>query len=136
MIEDTLKATHIEVRAKVRYWEDATVNGAEDLDGTLIPFRDGDLWCPRIRLADGLIEGWPQGMVASIHFKVCDEGEYWLTNSGGARVAKWHGHYVPDEFMCHGSSGYGDYIIIHVGGDGVIAKWRQPIIEAGKWVSP
>jgi hypothetical protein len=29
-----MNATYIEVRAQVRYWEDATINGTEDTDGT------------------------------------------------------------------------------------------------------
>lgn len=31
------QATHIEVESAVRYWEDATVNGMEDSDGSRIP---------------------------------------------------------------------------------------------------
>jgi hypothetical protein len=32
---------YIEVEAEVRYWEDASVNGQEDTDGKLMPFRFG-----------------------------------------------------------------------------------------------
>ena len=72
-------AAFIQVRAEVRYWEDAFVNGVKDADGTLIPMReDGDLWCPIIRLADGLVSNWPQGTEADIYYEVCDQGEYWL----------------------------------------------------------
>jgi hypothetical protein len=46
-----MKATYIEVSAGVRYWEDATVNGTEDADGTLIPARKGDTWAPAFRPA-------------------------------------------------------------------------------------
>ncbi|MEN9656319.1 MAG: hypothetical protein RL311_1295, partial [Bacteroidota bacterium] len=34
------------VKAAVRYYEDATVNGIEDVEGNLIPCKEGDLWCP------------------------------------------------------------------------------------------
>lgn len=122
----------IEVSAEVRYWEDASVNGVDDDSGSLIPFRNGDLWCPVIRLSDGAVVDWPAGMTASIHYKVCDQGEYWLLDSERKRVAKWGGDYVPDDFLCHGDRGYGDYIIFKVGADGVIAKWRAPEVEMAR----
>lgn len=85
---------YIEVEAEVRYWEDASVNGQEDTDGKLMPFRFGKKWCPIIRLDDGYIIGWPKGMTADVHYKVCDAGEYWLSEEAG-RVAKWAGFYHP-----------------------------------------
>lgn len=54
-----MQATYIEVSAGVRYWEDATINGATDTDGTLTPMRKGDNWEPVIRLADGMVMDWP-----------------------------------------------------------------------------
>jgi hypothetical protein len=128
-----IDATHIEVDANVRYWEDASVNGVTDEDGSLIPGRQGDAWQVRIELATGRVENWPAGTTANIHYKVCDEGQYWLTDAAGNRVAKSRGHYVPDEFLCHGDNGYGDYIIMTVGGDGVIEQYRQPAIEPERW---
>jgi hypothetical protein len=130
------QATHIEVDARVRYWEDATVDGREDTDGSLIPFRVSDSWCPKIRLADGLVEGWPVGTTADVHYKVCDDGDYWLA-SEGRRIAKWAGHYVPDEFLCHGddAEGFGDYIILRVNAAGRVEGWLPPRIEADSWVS-
>lgn len=124
-----MKAHFIEVSAGVRYWEDASVNGTEDADGTLIPFRKGDNWEPSIRLSDGSISGWPAGTTAVIHYKVCDAGEYWLLDESGKRIAKWAGFYVPSDFLCHGGQGYGDYIILKVGADGLIEKYRAPSVE-------
>ena len=120
---------YIELSAGVRYWEDATVNGVEDSDGTLVPFRNGENWCPVIRLSDGMVMDWPQGTTADIHYKVCDAGEYWLQDANRKRVAKWTGYYVPDAFLCHGDNGYGDYIIFKVGADGLIEKWKMPEIR-------
>jgi hypothetical protein len=113
----------------VRYWEDATVNGTEDTDGTLIPTRVNESWRPVIRLADGMVMDWPQGTTADIHYKVCDAGEYWLLDDERKRVAKWAGFYVPGDFLCHGDNGYGDYIIFKVGADGLIEKYRAPEIR-------
>ena len=129
------QATHLDVEAEVRYWEDAKVNGVEDSDGTLIPGRDGDLWKVRINLADGRIEGWPDDITAKIHYKVCDAGEYWLSRPDGRRVAKWKGDYVPSPFLCHGDNGYGDYIIMTVAGGGAILNYRQPDIDEDRWAT-
>ena len=122
------KPAFIEVSAGVRYWEDATINGADDEDGTLTPFRKEDNWCPVIRLDDGVVMDWPAGMEASIHFKVCDDGDYWLLDADRDRIAKWGGYYVPDDFLCPGENGFGDYIILKIDGAGRIAKWREPAI--------
>lgn len=127
-----MRAIYIEVEAEVRYWEGASVNGHEDTDGTLIPFRLGNKWCPVIRLEDGWIVNWPECTTADVHYKVCDQGEYWLADENG-RVAKWIGDYVPDEFLCHGDSGYGDYIILKVATDGKIEGWHQPVVEDDSW---
>lgn len=128
-----MKAAYIEVSAEVRYWEDATVNGKEDTDGTLIPLRFGDTWKPVIRLDDGQILDWPVGTEAAVCYKVCDQGEYWLHDKDGNRIAKWKGYYVPDDFLCHGDQGFGDYIIFEVGQDGKIKGWQRPMLEPGEW---
>lgn len=124
-----MKPAYIEVSASVRYWEDATINGKADENGKLTPFKSGGRWCPVICLAKGMVIDWPQGVTADIHFKVCDAGEYWLLDENKNRIAKWAGYYVPNDFLCHGGQGYGDYIILKIGGDGNIKGWRIPKIE-------
>lgn len=126
------RAKYILVEAEVRYWEDATVNGQEDHNGTLIPCREGDLWKPVIRLEDGQIMGWPEGTKAEIHYKVCDQGEYFLGNDKQEKIGKWGSYYVPNEFLCHGDNGYGDYIIFNVDPDGKIKNWKRPSVEEDK----
>lgn len=127
-------AAYLEVAAEVRYWEDAIVNGETDEDGSRIPHRSGAIWHPSIDLAAGKIADWPRGTEADIHYKVCDAGEYWLTDREGGRLAKWRGYYVPTAFLCHGANGYGDYIIMRVGGDGAIADWSRPEISEDDWI--
>jgi len=120
----------IEVDAGVRYWEDATVNELEDVDGTLVPFRSGDRWRPVIRLDDGQVMNWPEGMTARIHYKVCDDGNYWLQDAHGNRIAQRLCEYVPDKFLCHGDEGWGDYIIFNVSARGLIENYRgRPVIN-------
>lgn len=131
---ELLNATHIEVEAGVRYWEDAAVNGVqEDDDAPTIYGAENGAWGVRIDLERGRIEGWPEGMTADIHYKVCDDGQYWLTDSAGQRLAKWRGYYVPDDFLCPGEDGFGDYIIMHVDAGGSIENWRAPLIDPDRW---
>ena len=131
MIDVDLCMLHVE--AGVRYWEDATVNGKEDTKGELIPFRQGDLWKPVIELATGRVIDWPAGTRASIHYKVCDEGEYWLADKSGNRLLRWQGDYVPDRLLCVGDRGYGDYIILEIREDGFIEGWRKPDLTTSDW---
>lgn len=132
MAETMKNATHILAHAGVRYWEDAEVNGVEDEDGTLIPGRVGDEWRVKIELATGKVADWPKGTTADIHYKVCDAGEYWLLGADGTKVAHREG-YVPGDFLCHGDSGYGDYIIMHIDQTGQIAEYNRPEIVRDEW---
>lgn len=125
-------ARYIKVSAEVRYWEDAALNGKADDEGK-VPFRSGDLWLPIIDLTTGLVLDWPAGLEASIHYKVCDAGEYWLLDNTRCRIAKWRGHYVPDAILCVGTSGWGDYIIFKVGADGLIQNWQLPALDPDEW---
>lgn len=127
-------AKFIEVSAEVRYWEDAYVNGQEDKIGSLIPCQNGNLWEPVIALEDGQIQNWPEGTKADVHYKVCDQGEYWLLDDDKNRIAKWRGHYVPNAYLCHGDDGFGDYIIFEVAEDGKIEAWEEPDFHPEDWV--
>jgi len=115
------------VRADVRYWEDATINGEEDTAGTLTPCRSGNDWNPTIDLDSGVIENWPIGTIADIHFKVCDAGVYQLIDSNGNVAAEIDG-YVP-RIMCPQENGYGDYIIMKIDENGKIRKWKVSLSE-------
>jgi len=121
-IEQEVEVTHLKVSAGVRYWEDATINGIRDEEGTLTPLRHGDNWCPTIELETGKIQNWPEGTTADLHFKVCDAGIYELLDADGKVVASRDG-YVP-RMMCPEENGYGDYIIMKIGPDGIIEKWE------------
>lgn len=118
-IETEVELKRLVVKAGVRYWEDATVNGVEDEQGDLIPCREGDLWCPTIDLNTGVITNWESGKIARIHYKVCDAGSYYLQDVDGNTVLSIERDYVPD-MLCPKESGYGDYIIMDVGVNGVI----------------
>lgn len=119
--------THLKAVCGVRYWEDATVNGQEDGDGTRIPCRIGDDWCPVIELATGIIQGWPEGTTASLYYKVCDAGLYQLMTEDGDVAAQIDG-YVPS-MMSPGGNGFGDYVIMEIDGSGKIAGWSVDLSE-------
>jgi hypothetical protein len=120
--EEEIDVRTLYVCAGVRYWEDATINGEENEDGSTVPFKDGDMWKPHIDIDKGVILGWPEGTVASIHFKVCDEFRCEVASDSGQTVRKFDG-YVP-EFMCPTEAGYGDYIIMDVDEHGLIDNWK------------
>ena len=126
-------AKYIKVRAGVRYWEDAKLNGVADTEGK-VPFRAGDYWLPIIDLESGQVLDWPAGMEARIHYKVCDDGEYWLLDDRRQRIAKWKSDYVPNGVLCVGESGFGDYIIFSITADGRIQGWKPPVLSPEDWL--
>lgn len=126
-------AKFIEVDAGVRYWEDAIVNGQQDDEAGTIPLKDGDRWRPTIELATGAVLNWPAGTTADVHYKVCDDGEYWLLDESKRRIAKRKSYYVPDDILCVGDNGFGDYIILTIGPDGLIPGWEPPALDASEW---
>ena len=122
-VEKEVDIKYCQVAAHVRYWEDAEVNGVEDTDGTLMPCRDGELWCPQINVDTGVIVNWEQGKTAKVHFKVCDSGSYSLQNEYGNNILMIEDDYVPNKLI---PGEYGDYIIMTIDENGKIAEWKTP----------
>lgn len=121
-IEKNYDAKWLHVRAGVRYWEDATVNGVEDETGDLIPCRKGDNWEPRINVETGEIVNWEQGKKADIHYKVCDDGDYRLMDADKNQITAVDGYVISS--MCPKGEGYGDYIKMNVDENGIIENWK------------
>ena len=120
------EVTHLLAEMGVRYWENDTVNGSEDSDeNPAMPMKRGEMWVLKIDLETGTIEGWPEGVTASTHYKVCDAGVYTLMDADGNAVVR-KGGYVPDMLSPSGE-GYGDYVIMDIDRDGVIANWRADL---------
>lgn len=117
------------VRANVRYWEDATINGVADEEGDLTPLRSGVDWAPCVDVETGKIRDWPTGTVASIHFKVCDGFSFWLLDKDDEVVYTSEEGYVP-KFFCPKEPGCGDYIIMEINKDGVIQDWDKSGIKS------
>jgi len=122
-----VEVTTLKIRAGVRYWEDGTVNGQEDINGDLIPFRDGDYWCPTIDLYSGTVRDWPIGTTADVHYKICDDGYYYLLDDKGEQVFSIEQDYVPNKLI---PGDYGDYIVMNIDETGKITNWPDnPSLE-------
>lgn len=134
-IKKELDVRYLKVDARVRYWEDADVNGVPDIDlfeskgegRPKIPFAvkvkdqpetnifsDHYRWQPVIDVERGCIVGWPKGTTANVHYKVCDDGYYTLLDPLKNVIVTFDG-YVPD---CIGE--YGDYIVMDIDENGQI----------------
>ena len=121
-IEREVEVTHLVADMGVRYWEDGCVNDEpDDDDNPQMPLATKDGWKLVIALDTGAIVGWPQGVTAETHYKVCDAGVYALMN--GSEVVTRKDGYVPSMLAPMGE-GYGDYVILSIGADGVIAGWK------------
>ncbi|MBQ5454698.1 MAG: hypothetical protein IIT63_02610 [Prevotella sp.] len=118
---------YIRVRAGVRYWEDTDVNGEEDDDDNprmpLVQEIDGEKnWVFDIDIKTGKIKDWPKGTTAETHYKTCDDNTISFIGHNG-KVLREVDCYVPG-FLAIEDSGYGDYIIINIDGDGKINDFR------------
>ena len=77
------------------YWEDAEVNGVSDSENPpTIPcaeFIHADneyRWRPIIDIDNGVITNWEKGFTAQVHYKVCDDGIYTVTDKDGNIIVK------------------------------------------------
>lgn len=118
----------LQVKANVRHWEDATIDGVSDENGDLTPCRINKSWTPLIELETGKILNWTKGVKADIHFKVCDDGSYYLLNEEGQIIVSVEDEYVPSMLSPKGE-GYGDYIIMDIDEDGLIQDWEVNLEE-------
>ena len=127
LVKQEVEITTLEVKADVRYWEDSEFNGENDTEGgELVPCKIGSLWCPIIDIDNGIITNWKHGVKAEIHYKVVDNGSYYLKDSNGNVIASIEQDYVP-KILCPKGNGYGDYIIMDVDENGKISNWKQDI---------
>lgn len=130
------------------YWEDASVNGIEDVSfyetkgkGTpQIPcaeqikdepenciYSDHWAWRPVINVETGQIENWNKQVDACVHYKVCDEFECIFLNEDGLIISQYDG-YVPP-FMYPKRDGFGDYVILDIDECGYIQHWDKQLVD-------
>lgn len=118
---------YVRVRAGVRYWEDTDINGESDDDENprmpLVEEINGEKnWVFDIDIKTGKIKDWPKGTTAETHYKTCDDNTISFIGHNG-KVLREVDCYVPG-FLAIEDSGYGDYIIINIDGDGKINDFR------------
>lgn len=131
----------------VRYYEDATVNGEDDVDmyeayksnnkenafpkmpcvekikdhPTNVVHTDHLRWRPIIDIKEGIIVNWRKGTTAHAFYKICDDGTYSLLDAD-KKILYEVDSYVPD-ILAIGDSGFGDYIDMVIDEDGKINGW-------------
>ena len=123
-----INSMYLKVKAGVRYWEDAKINNVPDVEQKM-PFIEGNYWCQIIDIEDGQVFNWPN-ITARIHYKVCDDGEYWILDDNFIEKQKYPGDYVPNILDCSIDQGsYGDYIIMTIDNKGYIYNWDKTKIK-------
>ena len=113
-----------------RYWEDAILNGVEDIDKNM-PCIDGDLWKPLINLETGIIENWIIGNTADIHYKSCDQNSFYLLDENKNVIGKIEDDYVINT-MCPNDNGYRDYVIMQIDENGKILNFKD-LTDKDEW---
>jgi len=118
------------IKCEPRHWEDATYNGVdENEDDPKMPMKVGSMLVMKIDLLTGKIENWPKGNTASIVYKVCDAGSYYLLDANDDVVLSIEAGYVPD--MATIPRAFGDYIIMQIDEDGKIENWKVDLTGFG-----
>lgn len=128
MNKNITKGWELKIDVGVIYWEDAIVNGVEDTEGTMIPCRKDDRWQPVINVDTGTIINWEKGKTATINYKVCGDGSYYLYDKETKLIGKRVDDYVIKDLGIDGN-GFGDYIFIIVDEEGKIKNWDPKFTE-------
>ena len=128
-----------------RYFEDSTLNGVEDIsydeqqEGAKprMPMfvedpkskhpEDKYVWELKIDLETGNILWWPEGYEARIHYKICDDGIYWLETEHGGSVHVIES-YVP-HILNPGDRYDSDYAIFNIDKKGHIVEYDNVDVE-------
>jgi hypothetical protein len=117
-------AKYLEVHAYVNndQWGITLVDDTSDIDGKLIPCRNGSSWCPIIDLDTATIINWNDGVEAYIGYKIGDRGVYVFKDAYNKVIVEITNEYVPD-ILCPAGICYGDQIKMHISKKGVIHNW-------------
>lgn len=147
-ITKEVEVKYIQVDTNVRYWENAEINGVNDINffetkgqgEPKIPCAvkvkdepeshiqsDHWHWKPLIDIETGQIVNWKKGVTADITYKVVDEFACDFLDAEKAVQFSYEG-YVP-RFMCPREEGYGDYIDMVIDEDGFIKDWDKEEVK-------
>lgn len=126
-VKQEFEVTFLKVRAGVRYWDDGEVNGVEDTDGNLMPCREDLDWCPIININTGQITNWTKGTTAEVHYKTCDDNDFYLLDDKQKEIVHIEGYVI--DMMSPKESGFGDYIIMDIDENGFIKDFQASFDE-------
>lgn len=134
---------YLKIDVGPRYWEDSEINGVDDISWDeqsegmqpRMPFAtyneekaathkgESYRWELTIDLTEGKILDWPVGLTAKIHYKICDDGTYYLMDEN-KNILIEKNCYVPD-ILAYQCDGWGDYIIMTIDENGKILNYPQ-----------
>lgn len=120
MVRQEVDFNVLEVMVPIRDREGFIINGVECEDGSLVPFSEGDNWCPRIDLDEGEVIGWPSNAEADIQAYVGDAGSYYLIDECEGYMESFEEVAVPRML----SGGTRNSIVMKIDKDGKIANWK------------
>lgn len=123
---------YLQACVSARYWEDAILNGVEDIDKNM-PCIDGDLWKPLINLETGIIENWIIGNTANIYYKSCNQNSFYLLDENKNVIGKIEDDYVIDT-MHPDNDGYRDYVIMQIDENGKILNFKD-LTDKDNWIN-
>lgn len=84
--------------------------------------KDDNIFSMKINVDTGEVIGWPKGTIMNIYWKIVDEGLYQYLDENDNIIFEYDG-YVPSELAIE-EAGYGDYVILNIGADGIIEHWN------------
>lgn len=83
--------------------------------------KEDKLFSMKINVDTGEVVNWPKGVAMHIYWKIVDEGLYQYLDENDNIIFEYDG-YVPSELAIE-EAGYGDYVILNIGADGIIENW-------------
>lgn len=84
--------------------------------------KDDKIFSMKINVDTGEVIGWKKGTILKVYWKIVDEGLYQYLDENDNIIFEYDG-YCPSELAIE-DSGYGDYIILNIGADGIIENWN------------
>jgi len=119
---------YLKVVANPRYLEDTYLNGKEDKEGEICIYdNDKQILDFVIDMVEGKILNWNNTQGAKIHYKIADEGKYYLIEYISQHMysikKEYSSYYVVDELLAIDRNGYGDYMIMEVDKNGYIKNY-------------
>lgn len=132
-VKQEFEVKYLLAKVGARYREDATVNGVEDIEENLMPCFEGKNWCPLIDIESGQILNWEKGKEAYVHYKSCDENNFYLLDKTKNVISEKEGYVI--NMMCPAEDGFGDYVIMNIDSDGFIKNFKADLSDFKKKIN-